>query len=118
VWILPAEVAVTVEPSGAELVAEGLKVAAILADDPALPEMYEWEMRRDGLRTTLAVASYDYDANHKQMQVWAAFLGTEVTSEDTSHGRTRLSVTGVFEGVPVEVWTLVSTQAENEGAER
>ncbi|TDD77705.1 hypothetical protein [Actinomadura rubrisoli] len=110
-WVLPIEVTVTVELSDGELLAAGAQLVGTLAAT-TLPEMWEWEIRRDGVRGFLHHAR-TVDQASEDLAAWGEYLGRpQIEREDTDHGYTRMSVSAVVEGVPVEIRASFPTPAD------
>lgn len=103
VWVLPHRQDVTVELSRAELLAESARLAGRFVDLD-LPPMLSWNASRDGLTGNVASSfAGTPDEIRKDMEAWADHLGADVTSGESDDTYTRLSVTAVHEGVPVEI---------------
>lgn len=119
VAILPTYEDITVELGGEALISEGARVLFDLThgEGAELPAMYRWELTREGLDGILRGGNNAEDAE-REIALWADRLDkADISGRDTEHGYTHHTVTGLVDGVPVEVRASYPTPKPAEGGD-
>lgn len=99
-WVLPRWTDLSVEMSDREWQAAAARVIADLAEQAALPPIFEWRISEDGVSGQIGPCP----STEQALREWADYLGTKVTATPCD-GYTYLSAQAVVNGVLVEIWT-------------